>query len=262
MTREQLLATDELDAILHALPPELVQRVRGLERLDGLLEIVMDLGRLPEARFTGREEILSQREVTAEDIAFVISRIGQFGGDNRAGIERTLHRISALRNRAGKVVGLTLRVGRDWSLAGAETEVCEIRDCKDKQRDTEDCERLWNVAVRRQGTARRNIENDEQDVCTEKCRNDHRNAFPRHRQWVLPDQEACGEDAEAEGDIDAKIHRRQSLRALQTHHEERGPPERLRRARKAFNEVAVYGALHERADLKASPKGTHHVVGY
>src|SRR5438094_7511875 len=99
MTREQLLATDELDAILHALPPELVQRVRGLDGLDSLLEIVMDLGRLPEARFTGREEILSQREVTAEDIAFVISRIGQFGGDNRAGIERTLHRISALRNR-------------------------------------------------------------------------------------------------------------------------------------------------------------------
>jgi stage III sporulation protein AA len=112
MTREQLLATDELEAILHALPPELVQRVRGLDGLEGLLEIVMDLGRLPEARFAGREEILSQREVTAEDIAFVISRIGQFGGDNRAGIERTLHRISALRNRAGKVVGLTLRVGR------------------------------------------------------------------------------------------------------------------------------------------------------
>src|SRR5436190_8900454 len=112
MTREQLLATDELDAILHALPPELVQRVRGLDGLDSLLEIVMDLGRLPEARFTGREEILSQREVTAEDIAFVISRIGQFGGDNRAGIERTLHRISALRNRAGKVVGLTCRIGR------------------------------------------------------------------------------------------------------------------------------------------------------
>src|SRR6184192_1300745 len=112
MTREHLLATDELDAILHALPPELVQRVRGLDGLDGLLEIVMDLGRLPEARFTGREEILSQREVTAEDIAYVISHIGQFGGDNRAGIERTLHRISALRNRAGKVVGLTLRVGR------------------------------------------------------------------------------------------------------------------------------------------------------
>jgi stage III sporulation protein AA len=103
---------DDLDAILDALPPDLCQRVRALEDLNGLLEIVMDLGRIPEARFAGREEILSRREVTAEDIAYVISRIGQFGGDNRAGIERTLHRISALRNRAGKVVGLTLRIGR------------------------------------------------------------------------------------------------------------------------------------------------------
>ena len=103
---------DDLDAILDALPPDLCQRVRALPELNGILEIVMDLGRTPEARFAGREEILSHREVTAEDLAYVISRIGQFGGDNRAGIERTLHRISALRNRAGKVVGLTLRVGR------------------------------------------------------------------------------------------------------------------------------------------------------
>src|SRR6266540_4783510 len=104
--------SDELEALLRGLSPDLAQRVRALDGLEGLLEIVMDLGRLPEARFAGREEYLSQREVSAEDIAFVISRIGQFGGDNRAGIERTLHRISALRNRAGKVVGLTLRVGR------------------------------------------------------------------------------------------------------------------------------------------------------
>jgi stage III sporulation protein SpoIIIAA len=103
---------DDLDAILDALPPDLCQRVRALADLDGLLEIVMDLGRIPEARFAGREEALSHREVTAEDLAYIISRIGQFGGDNRAGIERTLHRISALRNRSGKVVGLTLRVGR------------------------------------------------------------------------------------------------------------------------------------------------------
>ena len=104
--------TDDLDALLRSLPPYLDQRVRALDGLDGLLEIVMDLGRLPEARFSEREEDLTDREVTPEDIAFVMSRIGQFGGDNRAGIERTLHRISALRNRAGKVVGLTLRVGR------------------------------------------------------------------------------------------------------------------------------------------------------
>src|SRR5687768_12872643 len=111
MTRERL-ATDDLEALLRSLPPDICNRVRGLESLEGLLEIVMDLGRLPEARFTGREETLAEREVTAEDLAYVISRIGQFGGDNRAGIERTLHRISAIRNRAGKVVGLTLRVGR------------------------------------------------------------------------------------------------------------------------------------------------------
>ena len=104
--------TDDLDALLGSLPPYLDQRVRALDGLDGLLEIVMDLGRLPEARFADREEDLTAREVTPEDIAYVMSRIGLFGGDNRAGIERTLHRISALRNRAGKVVGLTLRVGR------------------------------------------------------------------------------------------------------------------------------------------------------
>ena len=104
--------SDELEALLRGLPHDIAQRVRALDGLDGLLEIVLDLGRVPEARFTGREEILADREVTAEDLASVISRIGQFGGDNRAGIERTLHRISALRNRAGKVVGLTLRVGR------------------------------------------------------------------------------------------------------------------------------------------------------
>src|SRR5437667_11420582 len=104
--------SDELEALLRGLPPDIAQRVRALEGLDGLLEIVMDLGRLPEARFAGREETLAQREVSAEDLAYVVNHIGQFGGDNRAGIERTLHRISALRNRAGKVVGLTLRVGR------------------------------------------------------------------------------------------------------------------------------------------------------
>src|SRR6266568_2678351 len=110
MTMQQ--QSDELEALLRGLPADLAGRVRSLDGLDGLLEIVMDLGRLPEARFAGREEILRRHEVSAEDIAYVISHIGQFGGDNRAGIERTLHRISALRNRAGKVVGLTLRVGR------------------------------------------------------------------------------------------------------------------------------------------------------
>jgi stage III sporulation protein SpoIIIAA len=72
----------------------------------------MDLGRRPEARFLGRDVYLGSREVTAEDIDYTASRIGAFGDDNRAGIERTLHRISAIRNRKGRIVGLSCRVGR------------------------------------------------------------------------------------------------------------------------------------------------------
>src|SRR5687767_14713029 len=79
---------------------------------EGLLEIVLDLGRQPEARFTGREVVLSDEEVSPEDLEYVVSRIGQFGDDNRAGIPRTLHRISAIRNRRAMIVGLTCRVGR------------------------------------------------------------------------------------------------------------------------------------------------------
>ena len=104
--------TDDLDALLRGLPPDIHQNLDAVEGLENLLEVVMDLGRPPEARFPGREVALVPREVTADDLAYVIARIGQFGADNRAGIERTLHRISALRNRAGKAVGLTLRVGR------------------------------------------------------------------------------------------------------------------------------------------------------
>src|SRR5579885_1064621 len=72
----------------------------------------MDLGREPEARFPGRVVRLSDQFVTREDMQYVTSRVGTFGKDNRAGIERTLHRISAIRNRVGEIIGLTLRVGR------------------------------------------------------------------------------------------------------------------------------------------------------
>jgi stage III sporulation protein SpoIIIAA len=104
--------TDDLDALLEALPPEIVTRLRGFANRADLLEVVLDLGRRPEARFTHGEEVLLEREIVEADIAHVIDHIGAFGGDNRAGIERTLHRISAIRNRAGKVVGLTCRIGR------------------------------------------------------------------------------------------------------------------------------------------------------
>jgi stage III sporulation protein SpoIIIAA len=104
--------TDDLDALMEALPPEICDRLRSVANRTDLLEVVMDLGRKPQARFTTGEEDLLDREITDADIAHVIDHIGVFGDDNRAGIERTLHRISAIRNRAGKVVGLTCRIGR------------------------------------------------------------------------------------------------------------------------------------------------------
>jgi len=103
---------DELDALLDILPQHIRQQLCQQEDISDLLEVVLDLGRPPEARFTHREVILIPQEVNQEDIDYVTSRISSFGGDNRAGIERTLHRISAIRNRKGCVVGLSCRVGR------------------------------------------------------------------------------------------------------------------------------------------------------
>lgn len=111
LPNEQIV-TDDLDLLLEALPPHIVESLHEGERRVDLLEVVMDLGRLPEARYPGREVILSRTEVTEGDLQFVIDHIGDFGADNRAGIERTLHRISCIRNRRGKIVGLTCRVGR------------------------------------------------------------------------------------------------------------------------------------------------------
>ncbi len=107
--------TDNLEDLLAVLPPDIVealQQYNNPEDRAKLLEIVLDLGRRPEARFEDREVYLAEREVTREDIAYVASRIGRFGDDNRAGIERTLHRISAIRSRSGEIVGLTCRIGR------------------------------------------------------------------------------------------------------------------------------------------------------
>jgi len=106
------MITDDLEALLVTLPPAIHDAVNRLENRSELLEIVMDLGRLPEGRFPEGEVILSTQPVTYADLEYVVERIGEFGDDNRAGIERTLHRISALRNRKGKVVGLTCRIGR------------------------------------------------------------------------------------------------------------------------------------------------------
>jgi stage III sporulation protein SpoIIIAA len=104
--------TDDLDALLNVLPENIVEAVHEANHYDKLLEIILDLGRVPTARFTDGEVILREAEITAEEIVQTVEGLGDFDADNRAGIERTLHRISAIRNRRGVIVGLTLRVGR------------------------------------------------------------------------------------------------------------------------------------------------------
>jgi stage III sporulation protein SpoIIIAA len=103
---------DDLGVLMAALPPEIVEAMQTVANREGVIEVVMDLGRRPEARFPDGEVTLLDREITEADIAYVVDHIGTFGDDNRAGIERTLHRISAIRNRNGKIVGLTCRIGR------------------------------------------------------------------------------------------------------------------------------------------------------
>ncbi len=103
---------DDLDKLFSALPREIVDAISALPDREELIEVVMDLGRRPEARYPDSEVELLEREVVEADIQAVVDNIGSFGDDNRAGIERTLHRISAIRNRGGKIVGLTCRIGR------------------------------------------------------------------------------------------------------------------------------------------------------
>jgi stage III sporulation protein SpoIIIAA len=108
----QKIITDDMEALLDILPPHIQQPLCQQKDISELLEVVLDLGRLPEARFLKQEVVLHDKEVEEQDIDYVVARVGSFGDDNRAGIERTLHRISAIRNRRGHIVGLTCRVGR------------------------------------------------------------------------------------------------------------------------------------------------------
>ena len=112
MVTVEQLAQDELRQLLAVLPPRITERLQERETLDDLLEVILDLGRQPEARFSYGDVLLDDAPVSREDLQHVVSGIGDFGGDNRAGMERTLHRISAIRNRNGSVVGITCRVGR------------------------------------------------------------------------------------------------------------------------------------------------------
>jgi len=109
-TRMQV--TDDLQKLLDILPEEIRSSLQQHPQRDTLIEVVMDLGRFPEVRFPGTAEYLSQTPITQEQLNYCVHRVGHFSGDNRAGIERTLHRISAIRNRPGEIIGLTCRVGR------------------------------------------------------------------------------------------------------------------------------------------------------
>lgn len=109
---QQRRITDDLEVLLNILPESIVKAVHKANNYDKLIEIILDLGRVPTARYVDEETILREKEITREELDHVLECIGNFDADNRAGLERTLHRISAIRNRRGNVVGLTLRVGR------------------------------------------------------------------------------------------------------------------------------------------------------
>jgi stage III sporulation protein SpoIIIAA len=110
MTQHRI--TDDLEALLEVLPSNIRHAVEKANNSEKLLEIVIDLGRVPTARFVENELTLLEKEITRPEIDHITERIGTFDADNRAGMERTLHRISAIRNRLGAIVGLTCRVGR------------------------------------------------------------------------------------------------------------------------------------------------------
>ncbi|WP_299404937.1 R3H domain-containing nucleic acid-binding protein [Acaryochloris sp. IP29b_bin.148] len=109
---DRQLITDNLDQLLDILPEALRSHLQNHPQRPVLIEVVMDLGRQPEARFPDQAEYLSTESISRADLDYCIERVSHFSGDNRAGIERTLHRISAMRNRQGEIIGLTCRVGR------------------------------------------------------------------------------------------------------------------------------------------------------
>ena len=110
---------DEMYKLLSILPLPMKSVLEQNSELSDLLEIVMDLGRPAFARYLSGDLVLSNQPVTAADLEFAVKQVGDFGGDNRAGIDCTLHRISCIRNRQGKIIGLTCRVGR-WVVGGAK----------------------------------------------------------------------------------------------------------------------------------------------
>ena len=108
-----MLLADNLNQLLEIVPDFIRRPLESHPKQEILIEIVLDIGRRPEARFAdGSTEYLSYRTIVWQDLDYIIKRLGKFNDDNRAGIEKTLHRISSLRNRQGNIIGLTCRIGR------------------------------------------------------------------------------------------------------------------------------------------------------
>lgn len=107
-----MLIAEDFENLLKVLPQFVQNSLKKDPKVDSLIEVVLDLGRMPEARFLDRPIFLSDHLIVWKDIDFLIKRVSKFSADNRAGIERTLHRISSIRNRENVIIGLTCRVGR------------------------------------------------------------------------------------------------------------------------------------------------------
>ena len=103
---------EDIHELVTVFPEKIGEKIEEIDRLQDLVEVIFDVGRPPIARYTTDEVVLSTEEVTFADLETITSRIGDFDLDNRAGMERTLHRISAIRNRKGRIIGMTCRVGR------------------------------------------------------------------------------------------------------------------------------------------------------
>ncbi|MFA5104606.1 MAG: R3H domain-containing nucleic acid-binding protein [Candidatus Margulisiibacteriota bacterium] len=108
----EIRISDALKSLLEVLPPRIKDKIYSSMDFSDMIEVILDLGKIPEIRFEKKVFYLEDEIVAQEDIDYVSSKLGKFTADNRAGIERTLHRISAIRNRTGKIIGLTCRVGR------------------------------------------------------------------------------------------------------------------------------------------------------
>lgn len=112
-TEQLTIASDNIEELMCVFPPAWCEGYENLGRsVDSLIEFVADLGRLPMARFQNEICTICDQPVTYSDLDYISSYVSEFGSDNRAGIDATLHRISAIRNRRGRIVGLTARVGR------------------------------------------------------------------------------------------------------------------------------------------------------